>query len=313
MSKSSVTAFAPATVANLACGFDVLGMATDGLGDKVNVALRADEEVVIESIENDGGRLPLVASANTAGVSILALRAKLGSQRGFSVKIKKGLPLGSGLGSSAASSVAAVVAANELLGSPLRRDDLLPFAMEGERVACGAAHADNVAPALMGGIVLIRSYDPLDAIRIDYPPKLHCVLVSPAMELKTSDARMVLRKQVRLGDAIKQWGNLAALVAGLLTKDFGLIGRALRDDLIEPERAVLIPGFYKVKEAAVAAGALGCSISGSGPTIFALVTSRESGEQVGRAMQDAFSKVGLSSKLHISNVNAAGATISEVF
>lgn len=304
-----IKVFAPATVANLACGFDVLGLAIDGLGDGVSVSLREDSDVVIESISGDGGKLPYVAEQNTAGVAVLELRNVLGSDQGFSISIEKGLPLGSGLGSSAASSVAALVAANELLGAPLSRLQLLPCAMEAERIACGAAHADNVAPSLLGGIVLIRSYEPLDTIALSYPEELSCVVVTPAMELRTSDSRRVLRKQIRLADAITQWGNLAGLVAGLLTNDFGLIGRSLRDDLIEPERAVLIPGFYKVKEAAIEAGALGCSISGSGPSIFALVSNEKNAKKVSLAMQAAFQIIGLESSINVSKINPKGAEV----
>lgn len=307
--KNKISVFAPATVANLACGFDVLGLALDGLGDTVHVSLREDSKIVVESITGDGGKLSIKSNENTSSVAISALRKIVDSERGFSIAIEKGLPLGSGLGSSAASGVAALVAANELLGSPLTRAQLLPCAMESERVACGAAHADNVAPGLLGGIVLIRSYSPLDTVVLSYPEQLACIVVTPLMELKTSDARMVLRKQIRLADAIVHWGNLAGLVAGFISKDFSLIGRSLKDDLIEPERAVLIPGFYKVKQAALDSGALGCSISGSGPSIFALVSDQKEGAAVGKAMQEAFSSIGLESTLNISKINPEGARI----
>ena len=310
-----VSAFAPATIANLSCGFDVLGLSLDNHGDTVEVSFSEEPGVKIVSIDGDNGRLPLEASQNTSGVAVLQFlnlckeRSHKIESEGFSIKIKKGLPLGSGLGSSAASSVAALVAVNQLCGNKFSRQELLACAMESERVACGSAHADNVAPCLLGGIILIRSYEPLDVIKLDFPEDLYCVVVSPHIELKTSDSRRVLRKQIRLSAAIKQWGNIAGLVAGLLKKDYGLISRSLVDDLIEPERAILIPGFYAVKAAALDSGALGCSISGSGPSVFALAQCKGAAEAVSVAMQQQFLKLDIESTVTVSLVNPEGARI----
>ncbi len=312
---SSATAFAPATVANVGSAFDVLGFALEHPGDCVHASVSASSGVRILGIEGDGGRLPRDPLKNTAGVSVRALLdhlvagdASLASL-GLDLTIRKGLPIGSGLGSSSASAVAAVVAANAALGEPLARSELLPFAMEGERVACGTAHADNVAPALLGGFVLIRSYEPLDVVMLPAPPQALVVVATPHIELNTHDARRVLRRSVPLSAAVAQWGNVAALVAGIFQGDVALMGRALEDKIIEPERSQLIPGFSAVKSAALDAGALGCSISGSGPSIFALCRSRQSAERVGESMQLAFSQVPLSATVHVSPVNPLGATI----
>jgi homoserine kinase len=201
------------------------------------------------------------------------------------------------------------VGINHLLGEPLQRIDLLPFAMEAERVACGSAHADNVAPSLMGGFVLIRGYAPLDVVNIPTPEDLFCTLVHPHLELKTEDSRQVLRSSIQLKDAITQWGNIAGLVAGLMKPDFGLISRSLKDVIAEPVRALLIPGFDEIKEKAVEAGALGCGISGSGPTIFALSTERELATRTGKVIQQQFEKFKLESEVFVSRINIKGARI----
>jgi homoserine kinase len=213
------------------------------------------------------------------------------------------------MGSSAASSVAALVAINHLHGEPLSRKELLPFAMESERIACGSAHADNVAPSLLGGFVLIRGYDPLDVTNIPTPEGLFCTLVHPHLELKTEDSRRVLKATIPIKDAITQWGNIAGLVVGLMKPDFALIGRSLKDVVAEPIRSVLIPGFDRIKEEAVKAGALGCGISGSGPTIFALSTDADTAQRVGEAMQVQFTELKLKSDVFVSEINNAGAKI----
>jgi homoserine kinase len=225
------------------------------------------------------------------------------------VVLHKNLPLGSGMGSSAASSVAALVGINHLMGEPFSKRDLLPFAMEAERVACGSAHADNVAPSLFGGFVLIRGYEPLDVVSIPTPSELYCTLVHPHLELKTEDSRQVLRHSISLKDAVVQWGNIAGLVAGLMKPDYGLIGRSLKDVIAEPIRSLLIPGFYEIKDVAIKEGALGCGISGSGPTIFALSTERAVAESVGKAMQMQFAKFKLDSEIYVSKINGRGASV----
>ena len=308
MSKT-IKVFAPATVANVACGFDVLGFAVDAPGDVVTMKLTDKPDVKIASIAGDGGRLPLAAEKNTAGVAVNAFLQHLNIQQGVEITIEKNLPLGSGMGSSAASSAAAVVAINELLNKPLTKEQLVPFAMEAERIACGAAHADNVAPAIMGGFVLIRSYAPLDLIKITTPVNLYCTVITPDIELRTEDARKVLKLDITMKDAILQWGNLAALIAGLMQNDYALIGRSLQDVVVEPMRALLIPGFEEVKQAAIDSGVLGCSISGSGPSIFALADSENVAVNAGLAMQKALNAVGLQGKIYTSRVNTKGARI----
>jgi homoserine kinase len=305
----TIKAFAPATVANVSCGFDVFGFAVEEPGDEVQLTLTASDKVVIKEITGDDGRLPLEAGKNTSGVAVQAFLAALNKKQGVEIVLHKHLPLGSGMGSSAASSVAALVAINELMGNPFSKKELLPFAMEAERVACGSAHADNVAPSLIGGFVLIRGYSPLDVVSIPTPPDLYCTLVHPQLELKTEDSRGVLRLNISLKDAITQWGNIAGLVAGLMKPDYDLIGRSLNDVVAEPIRSLLIPGFKQIKEVAVSEGALGSGISGSGPTIFALSTTRQTAERVGKAMQKEFSNYGLNSEVFISSINQKGAAI----
>jgi homoserine kinase len=305
----SIKAFAPATVANVSCGFDIFGFAVDAPGDEVVLTLTDEPGVKISKITGDGGRLPLEAEKNTAGVGVINLLKSIGSSQGVSIELNKMLPLGSGMGSSAASSAAALVGMNYLLGEPLTRKELLPFAMESERVACGSAHADNVAPSLLGGFVLIRGYAPLDVVSIPTPSDLYCVLVHPHLELKTEDSRQVLRQAIALKDAITQWGNIAGLVAGLMKPDYELIGRSLKDVVAEPIRAVLIPGFDAIKEAAAKAGALGSGISGSGPTIFSLCTDPAVGQRIGQAVQAQFEKFKVASEIFVSRINPEGARI----
>jgi homoserine kinase len=305
----SVRASAPATVANVSCGFDIFGFAVASPADEVVVTLTDKPGVVIREIVGDDGRLPLDASRNTSGVAVIEFLKAIKSDQGAEITLYKHLALGSGMGSSAASSVAALVAINHLHGEPLSRKELLPFAMESERIACGSAHADNVAPSLLGGFVLIRGYDPLDVTSIPTPAGLFCTLVHPHLELKTEDSRRVLKATIPIKDAITQWGNIAGLVVGLMKPDFGLIGRSLKDVVAEPIRSVLIPGFDRIKEEAVKAGALGCGISGSGPTIFALSTDAATAQRVGEAMQAQFTDLKLKSDVFVSEINNAGAKI----
>jgi homoserine kinase len=309
MHPSRVSVFAPATVANVASGFDVLGFALESPGDAVSLARVPGKTVSVVAITGDGGKLPRDPLKNTAAVAVSGFLAKIGFPFGVEISLEKRMPLSSGLGSSAASAVAAVFAANLLAGRPLATRDLLPFTMEAEKAACGSAHADNVAPSLLGGFVLVRSYDPLDIVQLPVPPGLSCAVAHPHAELRTEDSRRILKKEIRLSDAIRQWGNLAALVAALYNGDLGLLGRSLQDVVAEPVRSVLIPGFAAVKAAALAAGALGCSISGSGPSVFALCATTEVSTRAGEAMVAAFGKVGLSCDLYISAVNTKGPVV----
>lgn len=308
MSKA-IKVFAPATVANVSCGFDVLGFAVTSPGDEAIVTMTDKPGIIITKITGDEGRLPLDPKKNTVSATIIKMLEKLGSDKGFEIELHKKMPLGSGLGSSAASSVAGIFAVNELLGNPLSPIELLPFAMEGERLASGTAHADNVAPALFGGFVLIRSYHPLDVIRIPTPTDLYASIVHPHIEVETRDARSILRKEIKLKDAITQWGNVAGLVTGLITNDYGLIGRSMEDVIVEPLRAILIPGFYEVKNAALEAGALGGGISGSGPSVFALSRGEEIATKAGNEMVKAFASIGIESDLFVSRINANGPLI----
>ncbi len=309
--NNSVRVFAPATIANVACAFDVLGFAIDQPGDVVIATLSSKPGAHITKISGDENRLPIDVTKNTAGVSVAAFLKHIQSKNGIEIELQKGLNIGSGLGSSSASTVAAVVAANELMGKPLSRRELLPFAMEGEKVACGTAHADNVAPCLLGGFVLIRSYAPLDVIELGAPENLYCAVVSPNVEVRTEDARKILRKQISLKDAVVQWGNVAGLVTGLLKSDHSLIHRSLNDVIIEPERAVLIPGFAEVKQAALDCGVLGCSISGSGPSIFALTSDAEIAQKSATSMQQAFKSCGIQSLAFSSRINPVGTRVME--
>lgn len=316
-SPQSVTVFAPATVANVGSAFDVLGFALEMPGDTVTATLSDTPGVAVQAISGDGGVLPTDPTRNTAAVSAQALLDRLiahnsstYSKVGIALSINKGLPIGSGLGSSSASTVGGVVAVNELLGCPFTRAELLPFAMEGERVACGAAHADNAAPCLLGGFVLIRSYDPLDVIPLPCPTSVAVAVVSPRVELRTSDARKILKRSVALEAAIAQWGNVAALVAGIYRDDRALMGRALTDSIIEPERGQLIPGYAAVKRAAQDAGALGCAISGSGPAMFALCNDRYNADLTATAMVRAFQEeAGVAATSYTSGINTTGALI----
>lgn len=305
-----VKVFAPATIANVACGFDVLGLALDYPGDEVIVKKTDSKKVVITACHN-AENLPLATNENVAGVAVVALLEKLGSDQGFEIELTKGVKPGSGIGSSAASSAAAVIAVNHLLGNPFTRKELVEFAMQGEKCATGVAHADNVAPSICGGFTLVRSYEPLDIIKIDSPEELWATVIHPQLEVKTRDARRVLKGGIDLKKAITQWGNVGGLIAGLYSKDYDLIGRSLVDVVIEPIRSILIPGYENVKKASIKAGALGCSISGSGPSIFALSKGKENALKVKEAMGEIYNEYGVDYEIHVSQVNSEGARIVE--
>ena len=283
-----ISVYAPGSVSNVACGFDTLGFALDEPGDVVSAAPSKDVGVSIAAIHGDGGRLPHDPARNTASAAVLALLRRLEITRGVALTIHKGLPLASGIGSSGASAVAAVVAVNELLGRPASMAVLLECAMAGEQAGCGAIHPDNVSPSLFGGFILARSVQPPDIVRLPVPDGLACAVLHPQFEIKTGEARKLIGDQVPLKDATRQWANVGALVAALFSNDLALLSRSLVDHIAEPKRAALVPGFAAVKAAALAAGALGSSLSGSGPSIFALADSLERAHAVGAAMQRAF-------------------------
>lgn len=309
MTTNWIKAFAPATVANVSCGFDVFGFALYQPGDEVEVRLNDSGIVTISQISGDNNSLPREAHLNTCGVAVQQFLQATNLSYGAEIKLNKKLPLGSGMGSSAASAVAALVAINHATGNKLSRKELLPFAIEAERIACGSAHADNAAPSLLGGFVLIRDKETLDVINIPTPSDLFAVVIHPHIEIKTSDARQALRKTLNLNDAVKQWGNTAALVAGLMKDDYELIGRSLEDAVAEPVRSIFIPGYYQVKQAAIQAGALGCGISGSGPSVFAWCKGKENALIVASAMQATFQDIKLISDKYISKINSVGAQV----
>jgi homoserine kinase len=304
-----VTAFAPATVSNVACGFDVLGFALAAPGDEVTARFE-DGGVRIDDITGDQGRLPRDPAKNTASVAARALLALLGERRGVALTIRKGLPLSSGLGGSAASAVAAVVAVDSLLAAHTPLTTLMACAFEGERVGAGSAHGDNIAPALYGGFVLVRVANPPDVIRLPVPVGLTAVVVHPDLEIETAAARALLGTTVPLADAIRQWANLGALVDALHRGDFAQLSRSLEDTIAEPRRASLVPGLAAIKKAAADAGALGCSLSGSGPALFALCRDVASAQATAAAMTAAvIEHIGGEPQSYVSPITQRGARV----
>lgn len=305
--KNELRIFCPATIANISCGFDVLGVALDSVGDEMVIRKIPNKGVFITRLE--GQELPMETDKNVAGVAGMAFLAASEYKGGFEIEIHKKIKAGSGIGSSAASSTGAVWAMNELLDRPFTTLQLVEFAMEGEKLASGVAHADNVAPALFGGFTLVRSYEPLDIIPINTPSELVATVIHPQIEIKTSDSRKILKTNITLKDGIKQWGNVGGLVAGLFTEDYDLIGRSLEDHIVEPIRSILIPGFKEVKAGALGVGALGCGISGSGPSIFAFSKGMDTAEKVAHAMKEVYQKIGIAHDVHISKINNEGIRI----
>jgi homoserine kinase len=313
----AVTAFAPATVANVAVGFDLLGFALAGIGDRVTVVERLAPDVdspplTVEAVGSLASEIPLDPALNTATVALqrlLALREEAGP---FHVRIEKGIPVGSGLGSSAASAVAAVVAANALLVEPLSRLELLECAIAGEAVASGTPHADNVAASLYGGLQLVLSCGPPEVVALRVPPGIHVVVVYPRLRIETRQAREILRGQVDLSDHVRQSALLAGFIVGSLEGDLNLIRRTMRDVLIEPQRARLVPGFDRARRAALGEGALSFSLSGSGPSVFGWAVSSEAARRIGVAVELVFSEQGLESEIWTSPLGEDGARVVEV-
>lgn len=306
--KPGIKVFAPASVGNAAVGFDVLGFAIEHPGDEVIARISDKPGFRITKITGAKGRLPYEVEKNTAGLAALRLLQHLGEEnRGIEMEIHKKLPIGSGLGSSAASAVAGAFAINELLKRPLEKRALLPFALQGEELASGGIHADNVAPSLIGGVILTRQNIPLDVHRLPVPKGLYATIIHPEVEVLTKDARSILSDQVPLKKMIQQNANMGAFVIGMFNSDIELIGRSLQDLVIEPQRAKLIPYFKEVKEAALNAGALGCSISGAGPSIFTLNANSLIAERVGEAMEKVFNDAKIENQLYISPINQEGA------
>lgn len=308
--SKSIKVFAPATVANVVCGFDVLGFAVNTPGDEVIARFTDKKKVTLKAIYGDEGVLPLDPEKNTVSAVVINYLKKIGEEnRGVELELFKKMPVGSGMGSSAASTVAGLFAINTLYENRLDYKDLLLLAMEGERLACGQGHADNVSPALSGGFVLIRSYNPLDVIKLPVPNQLVCSLIHPHIEVQTREARRIIRKQIPLKDAVVQWGNIAGFISGLYREDYDLISRSMQDIIIEPVRSILIPDFYSLKQKALDSGALGFGISGSGPAVFALSRNKQTAEKITKVIQQHFQSKDIDSDSYVSLINEEGPKI----
>ncbi|RZA03429.1 MAG: homoserine kinase [Sphingobacteriaceae bacterium] len=304
---SSVRVFAPATVANVVCGFDVLGFAVNEPGDEVIMRVTDKPGIVISKITGDDGRLPLNPEKNTVSVSVQHYLKSIGrTDIGLDIELHKKMPIGSGLGSSSASTVGGLFAIKTLLGDDTDPINILPFAIKGEEMACGHGHADNVAPALFGGFVLVRSYEPLDVIRLPHPKDLYCGIVFPDVDVPTREARQIIRNKIFMKDAVTQWGNIAGLVSGLFMGDIDLIGRSMQDVLVEPVRSMLIPDFYKMREIAMEMGAVSFGISGSGPSVFAFTRDEQTAKAITQKLQQHLTGIKIGSNSYVSTINDAG-------
>lgn len=296
--------FSPATVANVSCGFDALGLALNGKGDEMLFTKRNDNQLIITKIE--GANLPYAINDNLVGTVTKAMLKKANINLGLDIEIYKGFKPGSGLGSSAASAAGTAYAINELLGKPFTKTELVQFAMLGEEKACGSQIADNVSAALFGGFVLVRSYDSLEIVSLPVPDDLYITALHPQIEIKTEDARNVLPKDIPLKSAIVQWSNVGGLISGLYTNNYDLISKSLTDVIVEPVRKKLIPHFDSVKNAALNAGALGAGISGAGPTIFAISKSEATANNIQIAMQDIYKQTGLEFEVFTTKISSEG-------
>ncbi len=304
---NEIKIFSPATVANVACGFDVLGFCLDNIGDEMVIRKTDKKGIHITKIE--GFDLPFEAELNVAGVSALAMYEAAKPDCGFEIEIYKNIKPGSGIGSSAASAVGSVFGMNELLGKPYSKTELTQFAIKGEALASKCEHADNLAPAIFGGFTLVKSITPLEILEIPSPEDLYATIIHPQIEIKTSESRAILPKEVPLQDAITQWSNFGSLIHGLHTSDYNLIQKSLHDVIVEPYRSKLIPHYNEVKQASLQNGALGAGISGSGPSIFALSKGLENAEKVKGAMKKVYSETGITFEIHITKINTEGIKI----
>ncbi|MEO8773145.1 MAG: homoserine kinase [Gelidibacter sp.] len=302
--KNEIKIFSPATVANVSCGFDVLGFCLDTIGDEMIIRKTEKKGIIITKIE--GYNLPFDPEKNVAGISALAMIADAKPDFGFEIEIYKKIKPGSGIGSSSASAAGSVFAINELLGRPYNKTQVTDFAMKGEAFASGSEHADNLAPGVFGGFTLVRSTSPLEVLQLPTPKNIYAIIIHPQIEIKTSDARGILPKEFPLKDAITQWANLGSFVHALHTSDYDLLKRALQDVIIEPHRSRLIPHFEEVKAAALENGALGASISGAGPSVFALSKGIENAKKVEEAMREVYSKTDIDFETHVSRINTEG-------
>lgn len=307
--SESIRAIAPASIGNLTVGFDILGMALESPYDEVIASFNDERKLRITKIDGDDGKLPLEADKNTAGIAANALLRRLNAKRGVDIHLKKNLPLGSGMGSSGASAVAAVVAVNALMGSPLEKKELLPFLIESEAAASGTAHADNVAPSLLGGITLIRDLESLDVIQLPCPESLHITLVKPEVEVLTKHARMLMGKDIPVNNVVRQTGNLAGFISALYTDDLELLSRSMHDYIAEPVRARLIPGYDLAKRVALDAGALAAGISGSGPTLYALSLSEKMADEIASEFKEVYTDMNFNCFTVVTTLNKEGAKI----
>ncbi|WP_185855619.1 homoserine kinase [Blattabacterium cuenoti] len=316
---NAIKIFSPATVANLVCGFDIIGLALDSPKDEIHLFKSDDPGIRINKIY--GASLPDDPNKNVAFVALQFLLKKYKQKQkfyqekkiGFEIKLIKNINPGSGIGSSAASAAGVVFGANILLGNPFNTIQLIRFAMEGERMASGAAHADNVAPAIMGGVTLVRSYNPLDITKLHTPNELWVSIIHPKIEIKTSDARNILKHKILMTDAIRQWGNIGALVAGLYQENYALISRSLEDVIVEPIRAILIPAFYELKIRCKEIGALGGGISGSGPSVFMLSKGNKTAKKVTEVMNKVYSTLKIDYNTYTSPINKKGLKWNKIF
>ncbi|OEK08419.1 homoserine kinase [Flavivirga aquatica] len=302
--KNEIKIFSPATVANVACGFDVLGFCLDSVGD--DMVIRKTDKKGIHITKIEGFDLPYETELNVAGVSALAMYEATQPDCGFEIEIYKNIKPGSGIGSSAASAVGSVFGMNELLGRPYNKTQLTQFAIKGEALASKCEHADNLAPALFGGFTLVKSISPLEILEIPTPDNLYATIIHPQIEIKTSESRAILPKKIILSDAITQWSNLGSLIHALHTNNYDLISKSLHDVIVEPHRSKLIPHYNDVKTVAIKAGALGCGISGSGPSIFSLSKGVETAQNIKNAIEEVYSKTGIEFDMHISEINTEG-------
>ncbi|TGV01103.1 homoserine kinase [Flavivirga rizhaonensis] len=305
--KNEIKIFSPATVANVACGFDVLGFCLDSIGDEMVIRKIDKKGIYITKIE--GFDLPFETELNVAGVSALAMYEAVKPECGFEIEIYKNIKPGSGIGSSAASAVGSVFGMNELLGRPYNKTELTQFAIKGEALASKCEHADNLAPAIFGGFTLVKSISPLEILEIPSPEDLYATIIHPQIEVKTSEARAILPKEVPLQDAISQWANFGSLIHGLHTSDYNVIQKSLHDVIVEPYRSQLIPYYKEVKEASLDHGALGAGISGSGPSIFTLSKGLENAKSVKDAMNKVYSETGITFEIHVTKINTEGIKI----
>jgi homoserine kinase len=307
MNREEIKVYSPATVSNVGPGFDLMGFALEAPGDEMIIRKNGTGKLVLR--DESGCSLPLDPARNVAAIAANALLSELGNGDGFDLVFTRKIKPGSGLGSSAASCVAAVVGINQILGSPFETAALIPYALEGEMVASGAVHADNIAPALLGGITLIRSYDPLDIKHIPYPEDLWCAVVHPKLEIMTVESRKLIPGEVPLRTALQQCGNLASLVAGLVTGDYPLIKRSVTDVFAEPYRTRQLPDFEELRHSSLKAGSIGTGLSGSGPAVFSLCRGEEMAEAVGRVMKQHFEARLIEAALYASRISGAGCRV----